>query len=121
MRESHALAHRANEEGRQDLARPPGIDSFISAQKTVLQRNRQGLDHKAKLTMRKAYGFRTFRITEIALMLGWVAQFAPYSSRCGAIDIYPKCGNDARPTLGQRALSPKAAMAAPRPNTARAR
>jgi transposase len=27
----------------------------------------EGLNNKAKLTMRKAYGFRTFRITEIAL------------------------------------------------------
>jgi transposase len=27
----------------------------------------EGLNNKAKLTMRKSYGFRTFRITEIAL------------------------------------------------------
>jgi hypothetical protein len=27
----------------------------------------EGLNNKAKLTMRKAYGFRTFRVTEIAL------------------------------------------------------
>jgi transposase len=27
----------------------------------------EGLNSKAKVTMRKAYGFRTFRITEIAL------------------------------------------------------
>lgn len=27
----------------------------------------EGLNNKAKVTMRKAYGFRTFRITEIAL------------------------------------------------------
>ena len=27
----------------------------------------EGLNNKAKLTMRKSYGFRTFRITELAL------------------------------------------------------
>jgi len=27
----------------------------------------EGLNNKAKLTMRKSFGFRTFRITEIAL------------------------------------------------------
>jgi transposase len=27
----------------------------------------EGLNNKAKVTMRKAYGFRTFRIAEIAL------------------------------------------------------
>ena len=27
----------------------------------------EGLNNKAKVTMRKAYGFRTFRVTELAL------------------------------------------------------
>jgi transposase len=27
----------------------------------------EGLNNKAKLTMRKSYGFRTFHVTEIAL------------------------------------------------------
>lgn len=27
----------------------------------------EGLNNKAKVTMRKSYGFRTFRITELAL------------------------------------------------------
>jgi transposase len=35
--------------------------------KTTFQRRRGGLNNKAKVTMRKSYGFRTYRVLELAL------------------------------------------------------
>ena len=43
------------------------ILNYFHAKKQFSSGVVEGLNNKAKLTMRKAYGFRTFRITEIAL------------------------------------------------------
>ena len=43
------------------------ILNYFRARKKFSSGVVEGLNNKAKLTMRKAYGFRTFRITEIAL------------------------------------------------------
>jgi transposase len=43
------------------------ILNYFRARKQFSSGVVEGLNNKAKLTMRKAYGFRTFRITEIAL------------------------------------------------------
>ena len=43
------------------------ILNYFRAKKQFSSGVVEGLNNKAKLTMRKAYGFRTFRITEIAL------------------------------------------------------
>jgi len=41
--------------------------NYFRAKKAFSSGVVEGLNNKAKLTMRKAYGFRTFRITEISL------------------------------------------------------
>ena len=68
MRTGHALTHRADQEARQN---PAGhrelILNYFRARKQFSSGIVEGLNNKAKLTMRKAYGFRTFRISEIAL------------------------------------------------------
>ena len=66
----HALAHRADEEGRQDSARTAElILNYFRAKKQFSSGVVEGLNNKAKLTMRKSYhGFRTFHVTEIALI-----------------------------------------------------
>ena len=43
------------------------ILNYFRAKKQFSSGIVEGLNNKAKLTMRKAYGFRTFRVTEIAL------------------------------------------------------
>jgi transposase len=43
------------------------ILNYFRAKKQFSSGVVEGLNNKAKLTMRKAYGFRTFRVTEIAL------------------------------------------------------
>ena len=43
------------------------ILNYFRAQKQFSSGVIEGLNNKAKVTMRKAYGFRTFRMTEIAL------------------------------------------------------
>ena len=43
------------------------ILNYFRARKQFSSGVVEGLNNKAKLTMRKAYGFRTFRVTEIAL------------------------------------------------------
>ena len=43
------------------------ILNYFRAQKTAFQRRLEGLNNKAKVTMRKSYGFRTFRALELAL------------------------------------------------------
>ena len=65
----HALAHRADEE---DIARTLRshralILNYFRARKQLSSGVVEGLNNKAKLTMRKSYGFRTFHVTEIAL------------------------------------------------------
>jgi transposase len=41
--------------------------NYFRAKKQVSSGVVEGLNNKAKLTMRKSFGFRTFRVTEIAL------------------------------------------------------
>jgi transposase len=43
------------------------ILNYFRAKKRLSSGVVEGLNNKAKVTMRKSYGFRTFRITEIAL------------------------------------------------------
>ena len=43
------------------------ILNYFRARKQFSSGVIEGLNNKAKVTMRKAYGFRTFRATEIAL------------------------------------------------------
>jgi transposase len=43
------------------------ILNYFGAKKQFSSGIVEGLNNKAKLTVRKAYGFRTFRVTEIAL------------------------------------------------------
>lgn len=43
------------------------ILNYFGAKKQLSRGVVEGLNNKAKLTMRKSYGFRTFRITELAL------------------------------------------------------
>ena len=43
------------------------ILNYFRAQKMLSSGVVEGLNNKAKLTMRKAYGFRTFRTLELAL------------------------------------------------------
>jgi hypothetical protein len=64
----HALAHRADEEDRQDPAGPPRTNPhYFRAKKQFSSSVVEGLNNKAKLTVRKSYGFRTCHVTEIAL------------------------------------------------------
>ena len=41
--------------------------NYFRAKKAFSSRIVEGLNNKAKVTMRKAYGFRTFKMTELAL------------------------------------------------------
>jgi transposase len=43
------------------------ILDYFCAQKLLSSRVVEGLNNKAKVTMRKAYGFRTFRVLQLAL------------------------------------------------------
>jgi transposase len=43
------------------------ILNYLRARKQLSSGVVEGLNNKAKLTMRKSYGFRTFHVTEIAL------------------------------------------------------
>ena len=63
-----AIPDRADEDNCPDAASAQGlILNYFKAQKQFFQRRGGGLNHKAKVTMRKSYGFRTFRGTELAL------------------------------------------------------
>jgi transposase len=65
---SDELAHRAHEEHRP--VPPPAprlILNYFRAQKLLSSGVVEGLNNKAKVTMRKSYGFRTFRCLELAL------------------------------------------------------
>jgi hypothetical protein len=64
---SDALADRADEESRQNFTRPPRTHpQLFRAGKEFSSGVIEGLNNKAKVTMRKSYGFRTFRVTELA-------------------------------------------------------
>ena len=43
------------------------ILNYFKAKKVISSGVVEGLNNKAKVTMRKSYGFRTFRVTELAL------------------------------------------------------
>jgi len=43
------------------------ILNYFRAKKTISSGTVEGLNNKAKVTMRKSYGFRTFRVLELAL------------------------------------------------------
>ena len=65
---SDAFAHRAGEEVRPHCAQAPGAAAqLLQGQEAVLQRRYRGPENKAKVTLRKAYGYRTFRIAELSL------------------------------------------------------
>jgi hypothetical protein len=64
----HALPHRTREEDRPLAAPAPGTHPhYFRAQKLLSSGVVDGLNNKAKVTMRKSYGFRTFRVLELAL------------------------------------------------------
>jgi transposase len=67
---NHAFPHRAHEEVR-PLASPGSgaivILNYFRAQKLISSGVVEGLNNKAKVTMRKSYGFRTCRVFELAL------------------------------------------------------
>ena len=68
MSASDALAHRAHEEHRPVLRQHRElILNYFRAQKLLSSGVVEGLNNKAKVTMRKSYGFRTFRCLELAL------------------------------------------------------
>ena len=48
-------------------AHRPLILNYFRAKKEFSSGIVEGLNNKAKVTMRKSYGFRTFRVTEMAL------------------------------------------------------
>ena len=43
------------------------ILNYFKARKVISSGIIEGLNNKAKVTLRKSYGFRTFRVTELAL------------------------------------------------------
>jgi len=70
----HAIPHRAHEEDRAQCANIANSSSIISSLKrcfpvalSLSSGVVEGLNNKAKATMRKSYGFRTFRCLELAL------------------------------------------------------
>ena len=69
VRPSHALAHRADEEGRPYVASPSTADLELVSRAAgeISAAIVEGFNNKAKLTTRKAYGFRSYRCLEIAL------------------------------------------------------
>jgi hypothetical protein len=68
VRANHAQPHRADEENRSH----PAYSSRVTAElfqgpEGVFSGVVEGMNNKAKVTMRRSYGFRTFRILELAL------------------------------------------------------
>jgi transposase len=65
---SDALADRADEESCLNFsAHRELILNYFRTRKEFSSGVIEGLNNKAKVTMRKSYGFRTFRATELAL------------------------------------------------------
>jgi transposase len=63
----HAFPHRAHEEDRPLLRQDRElILNYFRAQKLISSWVVEGLNDKAKVTMRKPYGFRTYRVLELA-------------------------------------------------------
>jgi transposase len=63
----HAFPHRAHEEDRSLRQHRELILNYFRAQKLISSSVVEGLNNKAKVTMRKSYGFRTCRVLEMAL------------------------------------------------------
>lgn len=64
----NAQPNRAHEEDRPLPAHPPpAADELLQGQKQFSSGVVEGLNNKAKVTMRRSYGFCTFRILELAL------------------------------------------------------
>jgi hypothetical protein len=64
----HVIPHRTHEENRPIPAQSPGPHlELFPCSKVAFQRCVEGLNNKAKVTMRKSYGFRTYRVLELAL------------------------------------------------------
>jgi transposase len=63
-----AFPHRTHEEDRPVTAQHRElILNYFRAHKLLSSGVVEGLNNKAKVTMRKSYGFRTFRVLELAL------------------------------------------------------
>jgi hypothetical protein len=63
-----AIPHRADEEDRPNVARSlRAAAHYFKARKQISSGVVEGLNNKGKVTMRRSYGFRTFRILELAL------------------------------------------------------
>ncbi len=62
------LPHRADEEIARSLRlHRELVVNYFRAQKLLSSGVVEGLNNKARVTMRKAYGFRTFRVLKLAL------------------------------------------------------
>ena len=65
---NHAQAYRAHEENRPHLRKHRALLlNYFKARKQFSSGVVEGLNNKAKVTMRRSYGFRTFRVLELAL------------------------------------------------------
>jgi transposase len=65
---NYAIPHRTHEENRSLLRNHRElILNYFRAQKLLSSGVVEGLNNKAKVTMRKSYGFRTYRVLELAL------------------------------------------------------
>ncbi len=68
MPSNDAIPHRADEEDRPTLrTHRELLLNYFKAKKQFSSGVVEGLNNKAKVTMRRSYGFRTFRILELAL------------------------------------------------------
>ena len=68
MLSNHAQSHRADDEDRCTLrTHRTLLLNYFKAKKQFSSGVVEGLNNKAKITMRRSYGFRTFRILELAL------------------------------------------------------
>src|SRR3954469_12717285 len=65
---NHAISHRTNEEDRTLAPSAPRTHSqLLPGAKLISSGVVEGLNNKAKVTMRRSYGFRTYRVLELAL------------------------------------------------------
>jgi hypothetical protein len=65
---NNALPHRADEKDRSVTASASRTDPQLFPRSKLLSSGVvEGLNNKAKVTMRKSYGFRTYRVLELAL------------------------------------------------------
>ena len=78
----HALTDRAYEKIARALRQHRElIRNYFRAQKLISSGEVEGLNNKAKVTMRKPFGFRTYRVLELALLLTWQAAGARVDPR----------------------------------------